>query len=884
MDRFRGKLKAKPAHFRSFLNDPASKDFIASLTKSKVSPAYRFMFASNDNCKNFVRYVACVDAYSVEIVAGKFLKRAAVLMWVAPFASLGVAVLSRYLRDGVFNLDSLLVDFSVSFKDTVFSDVIAFAKILNKYFDLLEKATTAAKRVAKLLEPEPKDLPDALSDLRIDFSGYDFHGPMSVTRQYLYYDDELDPHYYTVTYGIAGFYHHYQKSWADSLMPAVWTPISKLPDFIASQLRYLRKCIDEKDYPFFLKSIGLGDYYVSYGVESVWIFCGLLPKLPPKSLYQSNPVEFFKQLEDIYFPRPLLSSVAVSPLHPAKVRPALDPSLPQTVELPKVKPSVRALAKRSLKDLYNAYPDKILDGGAHLKTQVQATFDRAVHEHNRRYAEPKPLFIPQMESMIFAPPKVESQIQTKPSVFMLSQIDTIPSVFTPKIQTKPLFGNFPEIQTEPAPAVVSQSQAGSPEKPIDGSKVKPLYVSPYFPYLPDGEPKSLPLPRLKPYQLPAYRIYGVLNSKGFRVLATEFAPHNLSRPPRHVKETKVRSRFGNFFNPFTMHNRAFYGRYQEIDENTKRFYNALPWQYRRWKDKKTGEWHNKTIDPMVMWRQVFKHGDKLDFVKVLENALWDEVTDRYIGFFGRVMSKVSRKLGIPHFFGLDSLSYQYKKFEVAKKLGIEDKFGSDRPLSTAHVVNTIDDLYMRVSGSENGFLKDFKETIKHSDAYKELTDYMRSHLYERHKEDIKNKSGHVVVKKGDFKVSNQYLFDYLKRTSVVKNINDYFNPPKPAYKPMYEHPLTVHERGIAADRERYRRFQAKLAREKKKRDAAWRAVHPDFFIRPDRYTIAGHVTKRFNKDDKAEKERIYESIKRHNYKYTKIDSEGYPVIIELVDF
>ncbi|XCD83434.1 hypothetical protein Q7M15_05055 [Candidatus Liberibacter asiaticus] len=110
MDRFRGKLKAKPAHFRSFLNDPASKDFIASLTKSKVSPAYRFMFASNDNCKNFVRYVACVDAYSIEIVAGKFLKRAAVLMWVAPFASLGVAVLSRYLRDGVFNLDSLMAD------------------------------------------------------------------------------------------------------------------------------------------------------------------------------------------------------------------------------------------------------------------------------------------------------------------------------------------------------------------------------------------------------------------------------------------------------------------------------------------------------------------------------------------------------------------------------------------------------------------------------------------------------------------------------------------------------------------------------------------------------------------------------------------------------
>ncbi|WCM57251.1 hypothetical protein NKF51_04585 [Candidatus Liberibacter asiaticus] len=90
------------------------------MTKSKVSPAYRFMFASNDNCKNFVRYVACVDAYSVEIVAGKFLKRAAVLMWVAPFASLGVAVLSRYLRDGVFNLDSLLVDFSVSLKEHFF--------------------------------------------------------------------------------------------------------------------------------------------------------------------------------------------------------------------------------------------------------------------------------------------------------------------------------------------------------------------------------------------------------------------------------------------------------------------------------------------------------------------------------------------------------------------------------------------------------------------------------------------------------------------------------------------------------------------------------------------------------------------------------------------
>ncbi len=151
------------------------------------------MFASNDNCKNFVRYVACVDAYSVEIVAGKFLKRAAVLMWVAPFAHLGVAVLSRYLRDGVFNLDSLLVDFSVSFKDTVFADAIAFAKILNDYFNLLEKATTAAKRVAKLLESEPEVLPRAFSIPNlpgIDFSGYDFHGPMSVTREFLdHYED-----------------------------------------------------------------------------------------------------------------------------------------------------------------------------------------------------------------------------------------------------------------------------------------------------------------------------------------------------------------------------------------------------------------------------------------------------------------------------------------------------------------------------------------------------------------------------------------------------------------------------------------------------------------------------------------------------------------------
>ncbi|WP_174098463.1 hypothetical protein [Candidatus Liberibacter asiaticus] len=70
-------------------------------------------------------------------------------------------------------------------------------------------------------KPEPKDLPDALSDLRIDFSGYDFHGPMSVKRKYLYYRDaKFVPHYYTVIYRIAGFYHHYVESWADSLLRA----------------------------------------------------------------------------------------------------------------------------------------------------------------------------------------------------------------------------------------------------------------------------------------------------------------------------------------------------------------------------------------------------------------------------------------------------------------------------------------------------------------------------------------------------------------------------------------------------------------------------------------------------------------------------------------
>ncbi|RPD37235.1 hypothetical protein C0030_003500 [Candidatus Liberibacter solanacearum] len=285
---------------------------------------------------------------------------------------------------------------------------------------------------------------------------------------------------------------------------------------------------------------------------------------------------------------------------------------------------------------------------------------------------------------------------------------------------------------------------------------------------------SPPLP--KPYEIPSYRFHFLLDpvTGSFTPVIAHKALHVLKPAPRGVKEGKNRSKVLASYRMFSKFNQLFFGKYQEFDEIVKRFYDALPAKLTRFKGR-DGKWRRKTINPLEMIDVVVANFDQVDLVSVAGNWFKDEITDRYIGFWGNVSRNAAIRLGSPR--GYDTLSAFVKKTQddsllipfkkEDKPLGYPDK--SISPFSSENASRGLDGLvneYMNYDDPDQRYRRGvaglpayFANYVALKVADTRFDNILRSMIYDEAKVTQRDKYGHVVVQKGDFIVSNKKIID-----------------------------------------------------------------------------------------------------------------------------